>query len=397
MRAVARAATSLCVGGLALTVLNAATAPRARARAGVLLDPAEAITVCIPARDEEEVLPRLIGDLRIQRPAFPMRVLILDDRSTDGTADAARVAIDGDDRFTILSGAGPTSSTDVGKSVACIALGRAALDTGVIGDVASDGDNSGGGEPRRPTAIVFLDADVRLTPDALAAAVVQMRRSGVALLSPWPLQIARTAAEVLVQPLLCWSWSATLPLILANRGTGTSTAVAIGQFLVMDAAAYASIGGHESTRTSVTDDLELARTFRRRGLRTAVAYGGEVASCRMYTSPAQVREGYTRWLWSAFGSTGTPVVVTAALAAYLLPAVSTLTGVGSRRHAALAWAAAVASRVVARHSEGSTSCADLVSAIAHPVAAAAASALVLDSVRGRRRGTLTWKNRRLDV
>lgn len=373
--AAVRAGCTVSVVGAALAAVNTLTAPRVRPNPNDT-SASETVTVCIPARDEERDLPLLVSDLRAQRLGAPMRVLILDDGSRDGTVDAATHAIGGDDRFTVLTGS--AGGQGVGKSVACIELGRIAL----------QGD---------PTVLVFLDADVRLVPDAIASAVTQLRRGGTSFLSPWPQQVAVGLAERLVQPLLVWSWTSTLYLRGANASLRASTAVACGQFLVLDATAYRAVGGHESTRSSVTDDLTLARSFRASRFSTAVAYAGEVASCRMYTSTREVRVGYTRWLWSAFGRPAAmPVVMVLAVTAWVLPPVAAVIGRGSvRRWGLLGYAAAVASRALTRRAEGLGF--DLPSAATHPVSVSAGVALVVESARGRRRGTLTWKDRRLSV
>ncbi len=149
--------------------------------------------------------------------------------------------------------------------------------------------------------IVFVDADVRLAPDAVWAAVTALRSSGAALVCPWPEQRTGGLAEWLIQPLLSFSWMSTVVVAAANRSLRPSLAVACGQVLVFDADAYRSIGGHESVASSATEDLDIARTLRRAGERTVVVSGAGFVECRMYRSWTELRAGYTRWLWSSFG------------------------------------------------------------------------------------------------
>src|SRR5690606_20687549 len=106
--------------------------------------------------------------------------------------------------------------------------------------------------------------------------------------------LAHSPAERLVQPLLCWSWATTLPVVLAERGTRPSMAVACGQFLAFDAADYRAIGGHAAVAGSVTEDLDIARALRRHGMRTAVVAAGSMARTRMYRDEAELEAGYTR-------------------------------------------------------------------------------------------------------
>ncbi len=362
-------------------MVNARTAPVVASRRDGAA-PTERVTVCIPARDEARRLPGLLADLLAQRTAAALTVLVLDDESTDGTADVARAAAAGDPRVRV-DRRRPDAAGGVGKSVTCIELGTRALDeTG-------------------PTVVIFVDADVRLTPDAVDAAVAELRALDTAFLSPWPGQVAVTRAERLVQPLLSWSWSVSLYVRGANRGRRPSMGVANGQFLIMDAAAYRAVGGHRSTRGAVADDLELVREFRRRGFPTAVGYGGRVATCRMYDDAAQVWAGHGKWLWSQFGRGPFAVVVGAVVASiWVVPPTGLLAASRvTRRWAALGYGAGVVSRLVSRRAEGSPDSLirDVVTSSWHPASIVVGTALAVSSDRGRRRGTLTWKSRALDT
>ncbi|MFC6011975.1 glycosyltransferase [Nocardia lasii] len=375
-------ARRLSWAGTGLAVLGAVTAAynlvtvRALSRGvtGVL----EPVTVCVPARDEADRLPALIADLRAQTGVPRLRVLILDDDSTDGTYEAATAAVDDDLRFTVLRTSTTPDPGWTGKAAACVRL-AAHADT---------------------PALVFVDADVRLAPHAIAAAVTELRRRGAGLVSVWPVQDAGSPAERLMQPLLAWSWASTLPIGPANRSLRPSTAVACGQFLAVDAQAYRAAGGHTAVAASATEDLDLARALRRAGHHTALVTAGSAARTRMYTDATQLADGYTRWLWSAYGGrldTGAALGTVVALT-YWVPPLAALFGRGStRRLGLLGYAAAVTSRLTARtietHRAPTTS--DLASALAHPLATAHYLALWARSHHRHRTGRLRWKQRPL--
>ncbi|GAA4480306.1 glycosyltransferase [Rhodococcus olei] len=374
-------AAAVATTGAAIAAVNAATTPPLRPGPPVP-DP---VTVLVPARDEAATLPRLIADLRAQRGVPGLRVLILDDDSTDGTSAAAATAIGGDPRFTVHRPEGGPPPGWVGKPAACARLA----------DLAAAADP---GHARRPDEVlVFLDADVRLASDALAAAVRRLREMRVDLLCPWPSQLAVTPVERLLQPLLCWSWAASAPLPVANRSLRPSLAVACGQFLVCDATVYDAIGGHRAVAASVAEDLDLARALRRARRRTAVVPGGGLATCRMYTSGRQLRAGHGRWLWTAFGSpVGAALVLGVATVTYTAAPVAAITGPG-RRWGLVAYGAAAASRLIARTLESGTrpTPAEGVDALVHPLSVLALAALTVDSHLRHRRGTLVWKGRPL--
>ncbi|MEU0505933.1 glycosyltransferase [Nocardia sp. NPDC005998] len=362
--------------GCGIALFNRATVRRLPVAPTAVLEP---VTICIPARDEARRLPELIDDLRGQVGVPRLRVLILDDASSDGTEAAAVAAIAGDPRFTVIRSEAEPAPGWTGKSAACARLAE-------LADAA---------------VLIFLDADVRLAPRAIAAAVAELRRSRAALLSPWPYQVAESVAEALVQPLLCWSWAASLPIEIADRGRRPSTVVACGQFLVFDATAYYAVGGHAAVAASPTEDLDIARALRRSGRRTALVAAGRAARTRMYRDATELEAGYTRWLWSAYGGTtggGAAVGAIAALA-YWVPSLAAVAGHGRVRAAGLlGYSAAVTGRLLARSLEsGPLTRADILAALAHPVSIAAYLRLWSRSRRAHRANTLTWKSRHLDT
>ncbi|TLF99572.1 glycosyltransferase [Nocardia cyriacigeorgica] len=372
-----RVGAGIAVAGCAVAIGNLAT--MRRLRPGPPVD--ETVAVCVPAREEAERLPRLIADLRAQTGVPGLRVLILDDGSADGTETAARHAAGDDPRVTVLRCDDEPEPGWTGKAAACARLAEAAAAAGA-------------------TVLVFVDADVRLEPAAIAAAVTELRARRVALVSPWPRQLAHSPAEHLVQPLLCWSWATTLPVALADRGRRPSMVVACGQFLVFDAAAYRAIGGHAAVAGSVTEDLDIARALRRHGSRTAVVASGPMARTRMYRDAAELEAGYTRWLWSAYGGSvagGLAVGAVAALA-YWVPPLAAVAGRGQvRRAGLLGYAAAVAGRVVARCLDTGSAPRreDVAAALAHPLSVTAYLYLWARSHRARRHHALMWKGRAL--
>lgn len=335
-------------------------------------DPADvgaAVSVLVPARDEAHRIAPTIRSVLAQRGLADVEILVLDDGSTDGTAEVVRRAAGDDPRLKILTGSA-TPPGWLGKPHACAQLTAAA----------------------RGEVLAFVDADVVLAPNAVAAAAALLRGPrALALVSAWPRQVAVGVLGRLVQPLLAWSWLTTLPLRLAERSGRPSMAVANGQFLVVDAAALARAGGWQAVAGEVLDDIGLARAVRTAGGRTGVADGSTVATCRMYATGRELSEGYRKSLWAAFGSpVGAVAVGTALCVVYVVPAVAALTG---SRMGALGYAAGVAGRVTARRWCRRGGLADLLDAGAHPLSIVALTGLLASSWAGRSRGTLRWKGR----
>jgi hypothetical protein len=363
-------AAVVAAGSLGAAVLTAHTALNLHLMRRPPADPPpvpERVSVLLPLRDEAHRVVPCLRALLAQEAVPDLEVLVLDDCSTDGTADVVRAAVGDDPRVRLLRGEAPPAGW-LGKPHACARL--AARATGSV--------------------LVFLDADVVPAPRALAGTVALLRWSGLDLVSPYPRQLAVSPAERLVQPLLQWSWLTTLPLRLAERSTRESLGAANGQLLAVDAAAYRRAGGHAAVRGAVLDDLALLRAVKRSGGRGVVADGTGLAECRMYDGWDELRAGYTKSLWAAFGSpAGAAAALTALGVLYVVPAAAALRG---SRVGAAGYLAGVAGRALVARRVGGRVWPD---SLAHPASVVLLGALTASSLRRRRSGTLTWKGRPL--
>jgi hypothetical protein len=354
------------VGASALTAHTALNVTRVR-RPPDRPDPvAERVSVLVPARDEAHRIAATITSVLAQRGVIDLEVLVLDDGSTDGTADVVRRVAAGDPRLRVLAGAALPPGW-LGKPHACHQLAQQA--TGSV--------------------LCFVDADVVLAPHAVASTVTLLRRSGLQLVSPYPRQLADGLGPRLVQPLLEWSWLTTLPLGVAESSPRPTLAAANGQLLVVDRDAYRRAGGHAAVAREVLDDVQLLRQVKRTGGRGVPVAGAGVATCRMYDSWPQLQEGYTKSLWSAFGGEAGAAAVAAAFALVYLapPAAAVLTG---SRAGWAGYAAAVAGRLLVARVAGQRALPD---ALAHPASVAAFLGLTAASVQRHRQGALAWKGR----
>jgi hypothetical protein len=327
---------------------------------------AEPVAVLLPVRNESRRVEPCLRSLLAQAGVRNLRLLVLDDGSTDGTAAVVRRVAGADTRVTLLDGAALPAGW-WGKPWACQQLADAA-----------------GGA----TVLVYVDADVVLAPHAVAASVALLRWAGLDLVSPYPRQTAVTVAERLVQPLLQWSWLTTLPLRVAERSPRESLAAANGQLLVVDSATYRAAGGHAAVRDVMLEDVALLRAVKRVGGRGGVVDGTGIATCQMYDGWSELRDGYAKSLWSAFGSQAGAVAVMATLGlAYVLPPLAALRG---SRVGLVGYAAGVTGRALAARRTGSRVWPD---SLAHPASIAAFGWLTATSLRRHRAGTLTARGR----
>ncbi|MGD9648973.1 MAG: glycosyltransferase family 2 protein [Pirellulales bacterium] len=226
-----------------------------------------AVSVIIPARNEEQSLPAALGAVLASR-GVELEAIVVDDHSSDRTAAIARGFADRDSRVRLVTA--PTLPSGwCGKQHACyVGASQASFER-----------------------LLFVDADVRLASDALARMCAELQRSGAALLSGFPRQVTVTWLERLLLPLMHFLLLGYLPLRRMRASTHPMYGAACGQLILVRRGAYQHVGGHAAVRSSLHDGLKLPRALRAAGLTTDLFDATDLASCRMYRSAGQVWRG----------------------------------------------------------------------------------------------------------
>ncbi len=230
----------------------------------------DAVSVLIPARNEERVIAASLTSLLASR-GVQIEIIVLDDGSTDRTAEIV-VSFAARDPRVRLESSPPLPSGWNGKQHACHALAAKA----------------------RSSILCFLDADVRLAPEALVRMSGFLARSGSDLVSGFPRQETETPLEWLLLPLIHFVLLSYLPLAGMRALSAPGFAVGCGQFLMVRRDAYRKSGGHAQIRNTMHDGLLLPQLFRRHSLRTDIADLTHLATCRMYHSASEVWRGLAK-------------------------------------------------------------------------------------------------------
>ena len=249
-----------------------AVAPRLKPGQDVA-SPDTTLTVVIPAFNEAHNIEACVASvLANQAPCRDWSVLVVDDESTDATVENALRAGSAASHFRLIqAGPRPVNERWVGKNWAC---------SKAVEQVSSEW-------------LLFIDADVRLKPDALQRALAQALDEQADLLSLAPRLSCGCLAEWMVQPIMASLLGLGFP-ILETNDPASPVAFAAGPFMLFKASTYRQIGGHRALAGEVVEDLALARAIKAGGHRLRYLLGLDAVDLRMYSNLAALWEGWTK-------------------------------------------------------------------------------------------------------
>jgi glycosyltransferase involved in cell wall biosynthesis len=228
------------------------------------------VSVLIPARNEEGSIEACVRSV-LASVGVDLEVIVLDDHSIDRTATIVREIAATDPRLRCET-APPLPPGWSGKQHACFALSKLATK-----DVFS-----------------FLDADVRLAPDALSRLAAFQRDSRADLVSGFPRQETGTILEKLLIPMIHWLLLGFLPFARMRVDRRPGLGAGCGQWFLTTRSAYDRVGGHAVIQDSFHDGIKLPRAFRAAGLMTDLCDVTDLATCRMYRTAGQVWFGFAK-------------------------------------------------------------------------------------------------------
>ena len=278
------------------------------------------VTAVVPARDEADVIATSIGSLLAQDYPGSLRVVLVDDQSTDGTADIAR-KLDAQGRLEIITGsARPPGWT--GKLWA--------VSQGIAHAKAND-----------PSDYLWLtDADIAHTPDNLRALVARAERDKLVLVSEIAKLHCTTLAERFLIPAFVFFFDMLYPFGWVNDPRNPMAAAAGGCMLARREALEAA-GGIEQIRGEIIDDCAFGRLMKTQGP-IWLGLTQMATSIRPYQGIGEIgrmvsRSAYAQLNYSPLMLAGT---VLGMLILYVLPPLAALTSFGFAGLAGfLAWAA----------------------------------------------------------
>lgn len=240
---------------------------------------APVVSVIIPARNEAHNIERCVRSV-LGSVYAPLEVIVVDDHSTDGTGAIVRgIATEpaSAGRVRVID-APPLPAGWFGKQWAC----------------------HSGAAVARGSLFCFTDADTVHGPELLARSVTALEQRGASLFTIAGRQEMVTFWEKVVQPVV---FSILLSryggLETMSESTDPIDKIANGQFLLVRRDHYERLGGHESVRGHVAEDLRLAQRFTEAGLGAHMVLARDHMSTRMYTSLGEIRRGWGKNVYAA--------------------------------------------------------------------------------------------------
>jgi glycosyltransferase involved in cell wall biosynthesis len=236
------------------------------------------VSVLIPARNEEDKIAALLGDLQMQ-DYREIEVVVFNDQSTDGTSGIVNSFCNDDKRFTLID-SGVLPEGWLGKNWGCHSM--AALASGEY--------------------FLFLDADVRIGKGVIRDAVSFCKKHGLSLITIFPKQLMITSGEKATVPVMNFVLLTLLPLILVRKSPLPSLSAANGQFMFFTSAGYRLLRPHEVMKGKKVEDIEIARYYKTKKCRISCLAGEERVQCRMYGEYREAVNGFSKNVAAYFGN-----------------------------------------------------------------------------------------------
>jgi hopene-associated glycosyltransferase HpnB len=209
-----------------------------------------AIIAIVPARDEAEVIARSIGSLLRQDYPGRLSIVLIDDQSSDRTAELARGAaraVGAGERLTVLRGSDPPA----GWTGKLWAMDRGFLHVQM--------------EPEPPEFVLFTDADIAYeASDAVERLVRGARAQDTVLTSLMVKLRCESLAERVLVPAFIFFFAKLYPFAWVNNPRRRTGAAAGGCMLVRREALEAA-GGLAPIRGALIDDCALAKLLQHQG------------------------------------------------------------------------------------------------------------------------------------
>jgi glycosyltransferase involved in cell wall biosynthesis len=226
------------------------------------------VSIVIPSRNEERKIGKCIQTLKSQ--TYPKLEIIIVDDSTDNTVEVIKNISGNDKRFKIIK--------------------QEKLLEGWIGKpfAVQQGSKTATGE-----WLLFIDADTFYDPVLIERAVEYVIQNKLDMLSLAPRHICKSFWENVIQPIPLGALPAAAPLAKVNDPK-SKVALAGGPFIIIKHSVFDKMGGYETIKGCIADDVELAKLVKSSGFRLGLVNAQSMMSLRMYEKFSEIWEGWSK-------------------------------------------------------------------------------------------------------
>lgn len=205
------------------------------------------IVAVIPARDEAEVVGETVRTLLQQELSPPLRVVVVDDNSSDGTSDVAKA-----------------TAEEIGSGQLLTVIQGQPLAPGWTGKLWAVSQGVAFAETLQPDYLLLTDADIRHAPQSIRNLLAIAEQRSCDLASYMVKLATETTAEKMLIPAFVYFFLQLYPPQWIDNQR-MKTAGAAGGCMLIRPAALAKIGGIAAIRHEVIDDCALAKAVKRSG------------------------------------------------------------------------------------------------------------------------------------
>ena len=234
------------------------------------------IAAIIPARNEADVIGRAVSSLLQQCCADVLHIFVVDDNSSDGTAEAARQA-----------------AARLSRSNALTVIAGEPLPFGWTGKVWAMQQGIEQALLRKPRFLLLTDADIAHSPDNVAVLVALAESEGYDLTSFMVKLHCRSVADKLLIPAFVFFFFMLYPPAWIPK-PHRRTAGAAGGCMLLRPAALERAGGLAAIRSQIIDDCALAAMVKRSGGKVWLGITRDTLSLRTYPSFGEIEQMIAR-------------------------------------------------------------------------------------------------------
>jgi chlorobactene glucosyltransferase len=224
------------------------------------------ISIIIPTRNESKRIEKCISSLKSQ--TYPKLEILIIDNSTDNTEEIIRNIVKNDERFAIIK--------------------QKKLPQGWIGKpfALQQASSIAKGE-----WLVFIDADTSFDSVLIQRAIEYAVSNNLDMISLGPRHICDTFWVTITQPIFLGAILGLNPLRKVNNPK-SKVSLASGPFIAIKHTIFDKVGGYESIKGHIADDIGLAKLVKTSGFKLRFVNAQSLLSLRMYDRFGDIWEGW---------------------------------------------------------------------------------------------------------